>query len=185
MAFLLPCSANLAASERSHIGRQYRHRHLPFSSAGSLSSSDRSLVKDCSRTHSSELRSAKAAAETGRAAAEDVPSTSGSQQQTVPTSSLWELDFSSRPVLDERGKKKWELLICSPDRSWQYSRYFPNNKINSTQARLLHSSNTTLTSILAFLSASVLSLSQAPSHPHQTRKLAEWHDPVTFRERCG
>ncbi|AFY75184.1 Protein of unknown function (DUF1092) [Synechococcus sp. PCC 7502] len=32
----------------------------------------------------------------------------------------WELDFYSRPVLDENQKKIWELLICnSPDRSSQ------------------------------------------------------------------
>ena len=54
-----------------------------------------------------------------------------------PQSEIWELDFSSRPVLDSRGKKKWELLICSSDGSWQFSRYFPNNKINSTQVTLL------------------------------------------------
>ncbi|KAK9829878.1 hypothetical protein WJX72_008398 [[Myrmecia] bisecta] len=54
---------------------------------------------------------------------------------TIPTSDTWELDFSSRPILDERGKKVWELLICSPGRSWEYSQYFPNNKINSTQLR--------------------------------------------------
>ena len=58
---------------------------------------------------------------------EEAPSTS------VTTADTWELDFSSRPILDARGKKRWELLICSPDRSWIYSRWFPNNKINSTQ----------------------------------------------------
>lgn len=58
---------------------------------------------------------------------EEAPSTS------VPTFSTWELDFSSRPILDARGKKRWELLICSPDRSWVYSKWFPNNRINSTQ----------------------------------------------------
>ncbi|NES69560.1 MAG: DUF1092 family protein, partial [Okeania sp. SIO2D1] len=25
---------------------------------------------------------------------------------------IWELDFYSRPILDERQKKLWELLIC-------------------------------------------------------------------------
>lgn len=44
---------------------------------------------------------------------------------------MWELDFSSRPILDERGKKVWELLICDPQRSFEYAQYFPNNKINS------------------------------------------------------
>ena len=52
---------------------------------------------------------------------------------SVPRCEDWELDFSSRPILDSRGKKRWELFICSPDRSWIYSRWFPNNRINSTQ----------------------------------------------------
>ena len=56
---------------------------------------------------------------------------------SLPTSDTWELDFSSRPILDSRGKKRWELLICSPDRSWIYSKWFPNNKINSTQVSCL------------------------------------------------
>ena len=54
-------------------------------------------------------------------------------QQTVPLSESWELDFSSRPILDERGKKVWEVLITDAERTFQYSRFLPNNKINSTQ----------------------------------------------------
>lgn len=75
-------------------------------------------------------------------------------QDTVPstpaTFSEWELDFGSRPVLDERGKKWWELLIVGTKRSdddgeksasgddgkpWVYSRWLPNTKINSAQVR--------------------------------------------------
>lgn len=56
-------------------------------------------------------------------------------QTGLPTSTVWELDFCSRPILDERGKKVWELLICDPSRSFEYSRYFPNNKINSTELK--------------------------------------------------
>jgi hypothetical protein len=37
--------------------------------------------------------------------------------------------------LDVRGKKVWELLICDPSGRWVYSRYFPNNKINSTELK--------------------------------------------------
>lgn len=61
------------------------------------------------------------------------PPTYGPTQKGLPQSEVWELDFCSRPLLDERGKKRWELLICSPDREFEYSVYFPNNKINSTQ----------------------------------------------------
>lgn len=59
-------------------------------------------------------------------------------QKGSPQSQVWELDFCSRPILDERGKKRWELLVCSPNRDFEYSAYFPNNKINSTQVDLLH-----------------------------------------------
>jgi hypothetical protein len=55
---------------------------------------------------------------------------------SVPNSDIVELDFCSRPLLDERGKKVWELLVCSPDRSFEYSQYFPNNKINSAEVSM-------------------------------------------------
>ena len=53
----------------------------------------------------------------------------------VPQAPVWELDFCSRPLLDERGKKVWELLICDQAGEWVFSRYFPNNKINSTELK--------------------------------------------------
>ncbi|CAA7404157.1 unnamed protein product [Spirodela intermedia] len=43
----------------------------------------------------------------------------------------WEMDFCSRPILDARGKKLWELVVCDGTLSLQYTRYFPNNVINS------------------------------------------------------
>lgn len=43
----------------------------------------------------------------------------------------WEMDFCSRPILDERGKKVWELVVCDATLSLQFTRYFPNNVINS------------------------------------------------------
>lgn len=60
------------------------------------------------------------------------PSTS-SAAKGLPKSSVWEIDFCSRPLLDERGKKVWELLICDPERNFEYSEYFPNSKINSAE----------------------------------------------------
>ncbi|XP_010257188.1 PREDICTED: uncharacterized protein LOC104597391 [Nelumbo nucifera] len=45
--------------------------------------------------------------------------------------SEWELDFCSRPILDIRGKKIWELVVCDSTLSLQYTKYFPNNVINS------------------------------------------------------
>ncbi|XP_057978612.1 protein TAB2 homolog, chloroplastic [Malania oleifera] len=43
----------------------------------------------------------------------------------------WEMDFCSRPILDIRGKKVWELVVCDESLSLQYTKYFPNNVINS------------------------------------------------------
>jgi hypothetical protein len=47
----------------------------------------------------------------------------------------WQLDFCSRPIVDERGKKVWELLICDSARRFEYAQYFPNNVINSGSLR--------------------------------------------------
>ena len=53
-------------------------------------------------------------------------------RETDPESiSEWELDFCSRPILDIRGKKIWEFVVCDSSLSLQYTKYFPNNVINS------------------------------------------------------
>ena len=52
---------------------------------------------------------------------------------------VWELDFYSRPVLDERNKKRWEVLICEglqsvdddPEELFRYSKYVSNSEVNS------------------------------------------------------
>lgn len=55
----------------------------------------------------------------------------------MPTT--WELDFYSRPLLDETGKKRWEVVICeSPsdvqadlEQSFRYSQFFSSKAVNS------------------------------------------------------
>ncbi len=52
---------------------------------------------------------------------------------------IWELDFYSRPILDENGKKLWEVLLCeSPaglegnrEDLFRYAEYCPNSQVNS------------------------------------------------------
>lgn len=52
---------------------------------------------------------------------------------------IWELDFYSRPILDEEQKKLWEVLICeaptdsqlSPDSLFKYSEFCSNKTVNS------------------------------------------------------
>ncbi|MDJ1182411.1 Tab2/Atab2 family RNA-binding protein [Roseofilum casamattae] len=74
---------------------------------------------------------------------------------------IWELDFYSRPILDENLKKTWEILICeSPldinancDRLFRYSRFCSSTQVNSGQLR----------------SAISEAISQAPNPPTQIR----------------
>ena len=55
------------------------------------------------------------------------------------SNTVWELDFYSRPVLDENGKKLWEVLICespnsierSPDSLFKYAQYCSSKTVNS------------------------------------------------------
>jgi hypothetical protein len=57
--------------------------------------------------------------------------------------STWELDFYSRPILDENQKKVWELLLCeSPsdsrtktDSLFRYAQYCPSTEVNSAWLR--------------------------------------------------
>ncbi|MDB9314910.1 Tab2/Atab2 family RNA-binding protein [Spirulina sp. CS-785/01] len=52
---------------------------------------------------------------------------------------IWELDFYSRPVFDENQKKLWEVLICespldiqqTPDRLFKFSKFTNNKSVNS------------------------------------------------------
>ncbi|MDJ1176013.1 Tab2/Atab2 family RNA-binding protein [Roseofilum capinflatum] len=56
---------------------------------------------------------------------------------------IWELDFYSRPILDENNKKVWEILICEtplsiatdPESLFRYSRYCASNKVNSGELK--------------------------------------------------
>ena len=52
---------------------------------------------------------------------------------------VWELDFYSRPVLDDNQKKLWEVLLCeglvgaetSPEQLYRYSKFLPSSDVNS------------------------------------------------------
>ncbi|MGL5805369.1 MAG: Tab2/Atab2 family RNA-binding protein [Xenococcaceae cyanobacterium] len=56
---------------------------------------------------------------------------------------IWELDFYSRPILDENNKKMWEVVICeSPldikqplDSLFKYSQFTSNTSVNSIWLR--------------------------------------------------
>ena len=59
------------------------------------------------------------------------------------SNTVWELDFYSRPILDENGKKLWEVLICespneikrSPDSLFKYAQYCSSKTVNSLWLR--------------------------------------------------
>ncbi|MBE9181365.1 Tab2/Atab2 family RNA-binding protein [Oculatella sp. LEGE 06141] len=56
---------------------------------------------------------------------------------------IWELDFYSRPVLDDKNKKLWEVLICesptsvqqSSESLFRYSHFCSNTEVNSVTLR--------------------------------------------------
>ncbi len=58
---------------------------------------------------------------------------------------IWELDFYSRPVLDESQKKLWEVLICEspldmstkPDGLFQYAAFVPSSEVNSMRLKTI------------------------------------------------
>jgi RNA-binding protein Tab2/Atab2 len=55
----------------------------------------------------------------------------------MPT--IWELDYYSRPILDDQNKKTWEVLICEspltiaapPEPLFRYAEYCPSTQVNS------------------------------------------------------
>ncbi|MEM6255046.1 MAG: Tab2/Atab2 family RNA-binding protein [Cyanobacteria bacterium P01_D01_bin.156] len=57
--------------------------------------------------------------------------------------SVWELDFYSRPILDDSKKKRWEILICEgsqtvadiPNGGFQYSKFVSNQQVNSIELK--------------------------------------------------
>ncbi len=55
--------------------------------------------------------------------------------------SAWELDFYSRPVLDDNQKKLWEVLICdgaqsvTGSSSVRYSKFLSNKQVNSIELK--------------------------------------------------
>lgn len=56
---------------------------------------------------------------------------------------IWELDFYSRPVLDDTQKKLWEVLVCEspldvqsqPESLFRYAEFLPNTEVNSVRLR--------------------------------------------------
>lgn len=56
---------------------------------------------------------------------------------------IWELDFYSRPILDENKKKVWEVLICEsplevgedPDATFRNAQYCSSQQVNSVWLR--------------------------------------------------
>lgn len=68
-------------------------------------------------------------------AAATPPPTEETEPRVTNASVDWEMDFCSRPIFDERGKKVWELLVTDGNRSFVHAEYMPNNKINSRTLR--------------------------------------------------
>ena len=58
--------------------------------------------------------------------------------------SIWEIDFYSRPIVDEKQKKIWEVLICEAPTNikkninslFRYSQYCPSTEVNSVWLKM-------------------------------------------------
>lgn len=56
---------------------------------------------------------------------------------------IWEIDYYSRPILDENQKKLWEVLICetpldvsdAPESMFRYAQFCSNTQVNSVWLR--------------------------------------------------
>mmetsp|Transcript_61 Transcript_61/g.84 ORF Transcript_61/g.84 Transcript_61/m.84 type:complete len:334 (+) Transcript_61:5842-6843(+) len=48
---------------------------------------------------------------------------------------VWELDFFSRPVVNQDGKKIWELIIVNKSSSMEHIEVIPNSMVNSRELR--------------------------------------------------
>jgi len=48
---------------------------------------------------------------------------------------IWEIDFFSKPVLNENGKKLWELIVVNNKGTFEHVESVPNNLINSKELR--------------------------------------------------
>jgi hypothetical protein len=44
---------------------------------------------------------------------------------------LWEIDFYSRPILDEQNKKLWEVLVCNAERTFEFSQFCAGAEANA------------------------------------------------------
>jgi hypothetical protein len=44
---------------------------------------------------------------------------------------VWEIDFYSRPILDEQQKKIWELLVCDAQRTFEYTQQCSGAEANA------------------------------------------------------
>jgi hypothetical protein len=43
----------------------------------------------------------------------------------------WEIDFYSRPIVDEQDKKLWELLVCNSERTFEFQQFCAGSEANA------------------------------------------------------
>ena len=92
------------------------------------SSSESSENSVLTRTAEEAIRNAATATASYR-----TTTTTTTNKSSSVSSQSWLIDFCSRPLKDDRGKKVWELLITDEDRTFEHAEFFPNNRINSVE----------------------------------------------------
>ena len=63
------------------------------------------------------------------------PTAAASEISSSKNDIIWEIDFYSRPVLDSRRKKIWELIIVDSQNTFQHIEQVPNSAVNSKELR--------------------------------------------------
>lgn len=56
-------------------------------------------------------------------------------KQENSETAVWEVDFFSRPVVDENGKKLWELIVVDQKGGFEHIEVVPNNLVNSKELK--------------------------------------------------
>eukprot|EP00741_Cyanophora_paradoxa_P002714 tig00000622_g2634.t1 len=79
-------------------------------------------------------KQAAAPSKNGRGWSAEATAGPGTERIAVPAgaSLSWEMDFYSRPLVDEEGKRVWELLVCDSTGTFRYAETMASGAINAT-----------------------------------------------------
>ncbi|CAL6276204.1 unnamed protein product [Bathycoccus prasinos] len=121
----------------SSLRRHHQNNSSSSSIVVSSSAQEQEQEQQPSSSESSDnsvlTRTAEEAIRNAATATASYTTTTTTKNKSSLSSQSWQIDFCSRPLKDDRGKKVWELLITDEDRTFEHAEFFPNNRINSVE----------------------------------------------------